>query len=246
MSSWNDAKALATSRSNAQNGLFIRLQNNGDKVVGVFVGEPLARDVLWTGERYEVFDDKNPAHAGKRPSFRVSVNFWDTAERRMKVIEGGIAWFKDVLKVRDKYGLDDWSFEIERHGDSGDPKTTYSILPDQRLTDEQKQEIARAKLNDLTNAGSGEGKDSFDSYDRSKKSASSSGSAASTEDVVASLTAELKKLPRGAVDEFLGRFGITRVRDLRPADFAAARDLADRLVRQHTTPAPAANDDPFA
>ena len=26
----------------------------------------------------------------------------------------------------------------------------------------------------------------------------------------------------------------------------AARDLADRLVRQHTTPAPAANDDPFA
>jgi hypothetical protein len=242
MSSWNDAKAMASSRSNAQNGLFIRLQNNGDKVVGVFVGEPLAKDVLWTGERYETFDDKNPAHVGKRPSFRVSVNFWDTVERRMKVIEGGIAWFKDVLKVREKYGLDDWSFEIERHGDSGDPKTTYSILPDQRLTAEQKQEIARVKLNDLNNPGGGEAKDSFDSYDRSKKPA---GSASASEDVVASITAELKKLPRGAVDEFLGRFGITRVKDLRPADFAAARELAERLVRQHAAPAPE-NDDPFA
>ena len=30
------------------------------------------------------------------------------------------------------YGLDKWLFEIERHGEAGDPKTTYSILPDGR------------------------------------------------------------------------------------------------------------------
>ena len=70
-------------------------------------------------------------------------------------------------------------------------------------------------------------------------------STSTPEEAIASLTAELKKLPRGAVDEFLGRFGITRVKDLRPADLASARELAERLVRQHAAPAPE-NDDPFA
>ena len=131
---WETAKGLAEKHASA-GGIFVRLASNGDKVTGVFCGEPHAREVVWTGERYETFDAKNPAHQadGKRPSLRVAINFFVLAEGAMKVIEGGTQWFKDVLKVRDKYGLDKWSFGIERRGDAGDPKTKYMILPEEKI-----------------------------------------------------------------------------------------------------------------
>lgn len=127
--------------------IFIRLAANGDKVVGAFVGEPFAREVVWTGERYETFD---PAvHTDKRPSLRVMLNFFVPAESDMKVIEGSTVWFKDVLKVRGKYGLDKWLFEIERHGDAGDPKTTYSIMPEEKIDDAMRARIRDAEAHDL-------------------------------------------------------------------------------------------------
>ena len=118
---WEMAKGLAEKHAST-GGIFVRLASNGEKVTGVFCGEPFAREVVWTGERYEAFDPKNAAHQadGKRPSLRVAMNFFVIADGAMKVIEGGTQWFKDVLKVRDKYGLDKWSFEIERRGDAGD------------------------------------------------------------------------------------------------------------------------------
>ncbi len=234
MSSWNDAKTQATSRANASNGLFVRLQNNGDKIVGAFVGEPYARDVVWTGERYETLDAANPAHGGKRGSFRVSLNFWDSAERKMKIIEGGLAWFKDVLKVRDKYGLDDWTFEIERHGDSGDPKTTYTILPDTRISDEDKKAIASARLNDLT----GGSKDAFDSYNPDAKPSEDE-----EKTLRDGLVADLKRLPRGMVDEFLRVMGVAKVRDIEASKLAAARERVAGILKASEPPA---EIDPFA
>ena len=116
---WETAKGLVAKHTST-GGIFVRLASNGDKV---------------TGERYETFDAKNPAHQadGKRPRLRVSINFFVLAEGAMKVIEGGPQWFKDVLRVRDKYGLDKWSFKIERHGEAGDPKTKYTILPQKKI-----------------------------------------------------------------------------------------------------------------
>jgi len=128
-------------------GIFIRLTGDGDKVIGAFCGEPFPREVVWTGDRYETFDPD--VHTDKRPSLRVMINFYVPAEQDMKVIEGGTVWFKDVLKVRDKYGLDKWLFEVERHGEAGDPKTTYTILPEEKLDDAHKAEIAGAGLHDL-------------------------------------------------------------------------------------------------
>ena len=144
--SWDKAKSLADKHAN-QGGIFVRLANDGDKVVGAFCGDPFAREVVWTGERYETFDAE--VHTDKRPSLRVMLNFFVPAENAMKVIEGGPVWFKDVLKVRDKYGLDKWIFEIERHGEAGNPKTTYSILPEEKLTDELRARIAAVEVHDL-------------------------------------------------------------------------------------------------
>jgi hypothetical protein len=100
---WESAKGLAEKHASS-GGVFVRLATSGDKVTGVFCGEPYAREVIWTGERYEPYDANNPAHQAeaKRPSLRVALNFFVIAEGVMKLIEGGTQWFKDVLKVRDK------------------------------------------------------------------------------------------------------------------------------------------------
>ena len=152
----------------------------------------------------------------------------------MKVIEGGTLWFKDVLKVRDKYGLDRWLFEIERHGESGDPKTTYTILPEEKLTSAQQEEIVSLGLHALASLG---GDDGGGDNDRLVDGA-----------VAGELVARLKALPRSDLNTFLEQFAIQRVRDLRASDVPAARQLLGGLearTRQKAEPT-RAEVDPFA
>ena len=220
---WDTASRLADKHAN-QGGIFIRLAANGDKVVGAFCGEPFAREVVWTGERYETYD---PAvHTDKRPSLRVMLNFFVPDEDDMKVIEGGTVWFKDVLKVRDKYGLDKWLFEIERHGEAGDPKTTYSILPEEKLDEELRGQIAGAELHDLAALSSGDA--NADKGGDKPASKPSSGGPIDPRDA-SQLVGRLKQLPRSDVDAFLAEFGVKRVRDLKASDVAKAKQALDRL-----------------
>ena len=151
---WDAAELMAEKQAEG-GGKFIRLKNDGDKIVGAFCGDPHTRYVLWTGERVEDYDPSNPAHKDQKPSLRIMVNFYVPAENAMKVYEGGVKWFRDVAKVRAKYGLDKWTFEIERHGVVGDNKTTYSILPDEKVDVAKMIEESGQSLHDLSalNAG---------------------------------------------------------------------------------------------
>lgn len=240
---WETAKGLAEKHASA-GGIFVRLASNGDKVTGVFCGEPHAREVVWTGERYETFDAKNPAHQadGKRPSLRVAINFFVLAEGAMKVIEGGTQWFKDVLKVRDKYGLDKWSFEIERHGEAGDPKTKYTILPEEKIDATLRQQIGGAAAHDLEAVvgGAGEG-------DEAGKPATGGTSPASERPIDAAVATELvarmKALPRADVDAILAELGVQRVRDLKGAQVARAKAV---LAKYEGEASSHAEVDPFA
>ncbi|MBN2717045.1 MAG: hypothetical protein JXX14_14435 [Deltaproteobacteria bacterium] len=231
---WETAQSLAEQHANS-GGIFIRLSNNGDKVVGAFCGEPHAREVHWTGEKYVecTGDGCKLCAPGKRPSLRVMLNFYVPAESEMKVIEGGTAWFKDVIKVRDKYGLDKWLFEIERHGDSGDPKTTYSILPEEKTDDELRADIAAAALHDLANIGNGE---------EEEKAPAKSRAGSINPRVAGELVAQLKALPRSDVDTFLAEFKVERVRDLQASDEAKAR----KYIASLTAPQDDSEIDPFA
>ena len=237
---WEMATTMADKHANS-GGIFVRLANNGDKIVGAFCGEPYAREVIWTGERYEQFDENNSAHQGKRPSLRVMLNFYVPAEGAMKVIEGGTVWFKDVLKVRDKYGLDKWLFEIERHGDAGDPKTTYSILPEEKLDDEMRARIAAAEAHDLKSIGTGNDEGDGKSSTATKKSSNAAGPIDPR--VAGDLVAKLKALPRSDVDAFLAEFGVQRVRDLEAKHETAARAFIDQLLAKQSQPEEV---DPFA
>ena len=218
---WDHAAGMADKHGNST-GLFVRLSANGDTVVGAFCGDPFAREVVWNGTRYEPYD--TDVHVGKRPTLKVSLNFYVPAEGAMKVIEGNTSWFKDVRKVRDKYGLDTWLFEIERHGEPNDPKTTYTILPEEKLTVAHKEEIAELGLNDLESLLGGDGGSDDPPIDG---------------ETAAELTERLKALPRSAVNTFLQQFRVQRIRDLRMSDVEAARQLVGgleaRARRQETS-----------
>lgn len=249
MDAWDQVKQL-TEKTSPQGGLFLRLASDGDRVVGVFCGAPLAREVVWTGERYETFDPDNPAHRGegKRTTTRVAVNFFLLPEGTMKVLEGSLAWFKDVLQVKNKYGLDRWSFEIQRLGAAGDPKTRFTVLPESQLDDTQRARITRTPLHDLDavtrprrpSAPAAPGRPP------SRPSAPEAAPApppapappaaapATVEGKVDVATAmqiaeRLRGLPRPAVDGFLAELAIRRVRDLSADDVPRALAVLEQL-----------------
>ena len=222
---WDRASEMAEKHA-SQSGVFVRLANNGDKVVGAFRGEPHAREVVWTGEKYETYDAE--VHTDKKPNLRVMLNFYVPAEKAMKVIEGGTAWFKDVLKVRTKHGVENWLFEIERHGEAGDPKTTYSILPETQLDSTMLKEIAAAELHDLAGLARGEDRTGLDAPTE-RKPARKPGNGPIDPRTASELVARLKALPKADLDGFLQKFGVQRVRELKASDEAAARDYLDSL-----------------
>ncbi len=238
--SWEIASELAEKYA-TQNGIFIRLAANGAKAVGVFCGEPFTREVAWTGEKYEAFD---PAvHTNKRPSLRVLLNFFVSANGMMKVIEGGTVWFKDVLKVRNKYGLDKWSFEIERHSEVGDPKTTYSILSEEKLDDDLRGQIAAMELHDLATVSAANEEDDEGAGIQNKpapnktvinSAAQRPVQTAAQEKLIDNATAveianALRQLARHDVELFFNDFGLKRVRDLKADQLEDARVVIQRM-----------------
>src|SRR5258706_13571173 len=129
-SAWDHAKAVAEKHT-----LFVRLQNDGDKVIGAFVGEPAARELHWVENKYEecVGEGCERCRGGQKPTFRVMFNFFVVGEGVMKLIEGPTAFFGAVLGIREKYSLDGWLFEVKRLGKAKDPRTTYSVLPEKPI-----------------------------------------------------------------------------------------------------------------
>jgi hypothetical protein len=239
---------------------YFGLANDGDKVVGVFVGEPLAREVVWTGEKY--LDAKSPEaekylKKGRSSSLRVAMNIYVLAENVVKVYEMGATVFKDVFKLRDKYGLDTWAFEIERHGGKGDNKTSYTILPEQRLDDAMRRKIAQLELHDLekvlSNTDDGDDGDEergFDSYkDKQDAAAGKRDTPAGKQDipidsaVLEQVMPRLKVLPRERLDEFLKQFKVQRVKDLRAGDHTAVLEFLSRIEAAMQPPR---EIDPFA
>jgi hypothetical protein len=247
---WDIAKQMAERHTSST---FVRLANDGDKVVGVFVGEPLAREVVWTGEKY--LDVKSPEaekylKKGRSSSLRVAMNIYVLAESVVKVYEMGATVFKDVFKLRDKYGLDTWAFEIERHGGKGDNKTSYTILPEQRLDDAMRRKIAQLELHDLEKvlSNTDDGDDGneergFDSYEDKQDAPKDKRDRPIDSAVLEQVMPRLKVLPRERLDEFLKQFKVQRVKDLRAGDHTAVLEFLGRIEAAMQPPR---EIDPFA
>jgi hypothetical protein len=227
MNAWDKAREMAEKHSG---GNYVKLQNDGDKIVGAFVGEPHAREVYWDGKKYL---DSKPEGGTAKASLRVSLNFFVPGEG-MKIIEGNTSWFNDLLKVKDKYGLEKSVFEIVRSGSKGDPKTKYMFLYERAIDDALRAEIARTPLHDLTRAAESNGDASDDAAPKTIDI-----------DTAKAVIERLKALPPGEGQAFLAEFKLARIRDLLSADLPAAiRFIEAREAKNR--PAPQQSVDPWA
>ena len=237
MSMWTKTEELAK-RHDQGGSQWLKLANDGAKAVVVFLGEPYPREVCFVDGKYLPFDDTLKAQ-GLKPSLRVALNVGLADSKEVKVLEQGVMFFKDLVRVREKYGLEKWAFEVQRHGAPKDPKTTYSILPEQQLTAEQQRAFKALPLIDLEGL-----------YVESEAAGAEEPAPPPTGPIdpklATAMAGALKALPRDATKRFLEKFGVTRLRDLTAAQAEKARQFVDALV-QESAPAPEGGDiDPFA
>jgi hypothetical protein len=114
--------------------------HTGVPVVVAFIGDPWTYEALWT-TRWERFDPNDPLHAGCTPRLRIALACYDMATGKVCVMEGDVPWFKDVLRLREKYGLDGWCFELTLHDAETEPCPTISVLREQGLTLKERAHI---------------------------------------------------------------------------------------------------------
>lgn len=239
-SMWARTEEMAK-RHDQGSSTWLKLADDGDKEVVVFLGEPYPREVVFADGKYEPFTDEHKAK-GLKPSLRVAFNVALFETKEVKVLEQGVVFFKQLLQVRSKRSLSDWAFEIERHGAARDKNTTYSILPEHKLTPEQQAEFQALPLHDLEKLYSGEdsGGGELGSYD--KKS-----DAVVDPKTAQAIVQSLKALPREAVDRFLQKFGVSRIKDLPAAQVEKAKAFVDTLTAELNRKDDAAEEvDPFA
>jgi hypothetical protein len=245
MNSWDQIDELAKHEDHANSSsTWVRLADDGDKIVGILCGNPYARSTCFVDGKYVPATPELLAK-GVKASTRVAINFAVLPGLEVKVLEMGLrGLYRQVQEVRRKYGLDTWAFEIKRCGAAKDPKTTYTVFPERQLTEDERRAVARLELKDLPklygdvpagNAPAGSGK------------------AGGFDEVVDDKTAQeliwaLKDFPPDEATRFCERFGVTRIRELPRSLVEKARAHISALKAQYAPakPAPATERDPFA
>ncbi|RUO88967.1 hypothetical protein D7Y11_32805 [Corallococcus sp. AB018] len=238
---WEQTAAMAKQHEQ-QGGVWLKLVNDGDTAVVVFLGEPHPREVVYLDNKFVPFDEKLKAQ-GHKPSLRVALNVAVYGTREVKVMEQASTFFTNLLQVRTKYGLEKWAFEVKRHGAANDPKTTYSILPECQLPTEEQQAFQALRLHDLPKLYMAEAAAATSGTSPGTSSNARAGDPVDVKLAQAMATA-LKALPREAVDRFLQKFGVQRIRDIPASKGELARAFVDSLVAEYSTES-VADVDPF-
>ncbi len=226
MDNWERAEQFSHRESSSQ---WLKMANDGDRAVVVFLGEPHPREVVFDAGGYHTFTPEHEAR-GLKPTFRFPINVAVLPNFEVKVLEVGSSLMRDVLRVKKKYGLDTWAYEVVRRGAAKDPKTTYDLLPERQLTPEEQRRLGELKRLDLVALYDGRGE-------------TAAAAPVTIDDTTAKdIVERLRALPRAAVDEWLFEMKITRVRELTTDKLAEARALIKQLA-DHAKPPSA---DPFA
>jgi hypothetical protein len=225
-------------------GQWLRLQNDGDKTKVVFLGEPYPREVYFVDNKYHLASPSLRAE-GHRVSLRIAfaVALLDT--REVKVFEQGLGFFKDLLEVKEKYGLDRWAFQIKRIGAAKDPKTKYSILPERQLSPDEHalfRSLRAPNLRDLYTDGPSASGTQATGATNTTPHGTAAGGATSPSFAGAptfidphtgqQLVGALKMLPRESIDRFLAHFGVPQIKLVPAARTEEARYFVEALAAE--------------
>jgi len=236
MSGWESAEELA--KKHTGGGKFLRLENDGDSAVVAFLGEPYATEVVWN-EKEGRYDDAPPGAA--KASLRVRINCYNKELKKVQVYEGGSTWFKTLVAVRNKYGLDRY-YEMKRSGAKKDPKTTYSIMPeDDKLSEADKKDLAGLELHDLKNVN----EDDATPETTTGTKPAAEGATISHESA-SKIVSQLKELDKSAIAKYQAQFGVQRIRETPAAREKEALEFVAALAAPAAPAAPPAEVDPFA
>jgi hypothetical protein len=135
--------------------IWLKLANDGDVAVVVFLADPFRREVVFEEGRQVSFS-RDHAQQGLEPKLRHAINVGVFATNvvgirtpDVKVLEMSGALYRDVFALRTKYGVADWAFEITRHGKARDPQTIYRVLPERQVTADERVWMTKAPLTNL-------------------------------------------------------------------------------------------------
>lgn len=213
-------------------GPWLKLADDGDMAVVVFLGDPLGREVVFDSGKYTPFTGAHKEQ-GIDPKVRFSINVGVLATNvsgikppEVRVFEMSAPLYTDVFALRNKFGVTDWAYEIVRSGKPKDPQTTYRALPERNLTADDKGWMAAATLTNLRHL-----------YDGQR---SGGGPRVDTErgDTGRELAQLVGRLDRDGQQRFFERFGIRTLSDLQPALVPKAIEhLRDQARTQQPGPA---------
>lgn len=263
---WEDAKEQA----DKMGGRFVRLQNKGDKVIGIVVGDPETRKSYYN-EKTKQSETWTAEHEKQNltASVKFLVNLFVVTERDVKIYEMNATSFRALVKAREKFG-NDKVFEIERQGAKNDTKTYNACLPERDPTAEELAIVTalnktgqyeKLKLNDLVKADDAEDEQTdLASHDKKGGAAAAptvpqaapatkpATSGTISKDEILTIGTRIKSLPDAPakITAFLKHFGIQQVKEIPSARMVEVLAYLDHLEGKPAPSNGVAEADPFA
>ena len=213
-------------RNDAESGTYFKLAD-GQKMLVAFLGNPHNRSVYWDGSTYQPWTPD----CGKPKSLKTSMNVAVfTAQDGQPVLQGARileqskTFFRDVMKLDSKYGVDNKIFEVEREGSTKDD-TKYFILPEYDIDDTLRRKLAGLQLYDLAASATSENPVLVGEAGTPKAGGAEPAQLITTDEgdgLIEDLKI-LKEYRAEIVDDFLSEFKLRKIRELPASRLQAAK-----------------------
>ena len=130
------------------------LAHDGDEVTLVILGDPYSYEMTYDeGRHHTKLYTIEPKPRGSKFVVRIAINVAVYSTKTVMVLDSSPPLFKEIIAVRNKYGLDKWAFVVSRRYGTPDQTlamhTSYSALPEHQLTDAERAEFVSLPLHNL-------------------------------------------------------------------------------------------------
>lgn len=137
--------------SESTGGKYVKMKS-GDRIVGLFVGDPVLFDQHWVDGKSSVCSGAGCTHckAGEKPSTRFQINFLTQEEGvwMAKVFEQGKKTMKTLESFHKEYDLEKTLVTVTKQGER--MTTVYSLLPAKtNLSEAELKKVRAIPLNKL-------------------------------------------------------------------------------------------------